>query len=114
MGSDNSRLPIYLSDVNKELDSVSLSTTATTVWTPASGKYARALRLTISVDSAVAIKIIDSSGGELWRSGTLSADHSYTFDFGHGLYDGEADGDMEIATVSGTATAQGTLSGVEL
>ena len=106
---------IRLPDTFTTISAVALSTTEATAWTPTSGKTAVVLRLDISLSAAAIVIIQDEDDNVLFRTPTLSADTPHHFDFGHGLVSpGGVDKVIELEVASGTPTANGTISGIEL
>lgn len=104
---------VFLPDVNTEIDNLAVSTTAATLWPGTADRTLKALRLVISVDAAVALEITTGIGTWRFTTGVLTPDHTYVFDFGHGIESNLSSG-FSIETKSGTANAYGTISGVNL
>lgn len=109
--ADSNPNPVPLPDVFQTQAAVSLSTTAATVWSATAGRRIRLLGGSVSLSAADVLIFQDSAANVAFRSPKLLADTPYTFDLGFGavLASGEP---LNIKTVSGAATMNGTLWGI--
>jgi hypothetical protein len=90
--------------VYKYIEYLNLPTsTATTIWTPTTGKKFRLMGVIVSTSATVHLHLRDGAGGTIFfTSRTLAT--GQTFDFGNGYLSAAANNVLEVRNDSGTTT----------
>lgn len=75
--------------------------TATTVWTPATGKKFRLMGVSVSVSAAATVSLLDGVSGSAFMTFRTGGADSKDFYFGNGVLSGVADRVMQVYNASG-------------
>lgn len=114
-GAAGTWVPVRAIITFKDMSAVNIATIAT-VWTPASGKRIRLLRIVLSVTVAASVLFEDNAAGAanfLFRTPALIVGTPYMFDFGDNGRLLAAANNVLKATASVASVITGTLMGVE-